>query len=113
MKRRKRSGAVEVWNSLPLPAQQEQEIERFFKNVSDRDRKWVESWEEYQIALRRGKPETALEIASALLFGSGFTRGLEYQKEVNRILYKTFPDLQPIDPVVPCSNRVGYWDSTR
>ena len=69
----------------------EEDLERFFKDVSAKDREWVESWWEYQLALSRGKPETALEIACVLLLGKGPTR--EYIREINIILHKTFPEL--------------------
>jgi hypothetical protein len=63
-----------------------EELERFLKDFSSKDREYLEGWPEYQKALKRGTT-TAIEAASIILLnnlGAGDTR---------RILKKHFPDL--------------------
>jgi hypothetical protein len=62
------------------------ELERFLKDFSSQDRKYLEGWPEYHRALKKGTT-TAIEVASIILLnnlGAG---------ETMRLLKKHFPDL--------------------
>jgi hypothetical protein len=65
----------------------ESELERFFKDFSQRDRKYVEGWTEYQNAVKDGRITTAIEVASIILLNNLGAR------ETKAILRKHFPDL--------------------
>jgi hypothetical protein len=72
----------------------EAEIGRFFAAYSDKQRKWVERSSEYQMALKRGKTGTALEIASVVIsyFDSGDYNQMRY--DIKRIFKKEFPKIE-------------------
>ena len=65
----------------------EDELERFFKDFSQRDRKYVEGWSEYQNAIKAGRIITAIEVASVILLNQ------QGAKEIMAALRKHFPDL--------------------
>jgi hypothetical protein len=66
------------------------EIERFFKDLSNKDRKRVESCSEYQFALKSGNTTAALEIASVMVINQ--RRWRETQEDLTRVFLKHFPE---------------------
>ena len=70
------------------------EIEKFFSAYRNEERKWVEDSPEYQLAIKRGKITTALEIASVLIayFDSG--NHSQKKKDIKRIFKKEFPEIE-------------------
>ena len=66
------------------------EIERFFALYSAKQRKWVEISSEYQIAVKRGKTITALEIAAVIV--SSQDPG-QCRRDVRLIFKKEFPEI--------------------
>ncbi|SPE54957.1 hypothetical protein SBV1_200012 [Verrucomicrobia bacterium] len=62
-------------------------LESFFKGFSQHERQYVETWSEYQNAIKRGEINTAIEVASIILLNN-----LGY-RETKAILRKHFPDL--------------------
>jgi hypothetical protein len=70
---------------------QSEELECFLKGYSDWERRWLEGFEEYQIAVRAGKMTTAMEIACAVLLSSSSVS--EISRDVKRIFQQAFPEL--------------------
>jgi len=58
---------------------------------SARSREWVESYPEYQFALKRGKITKALEIAAVIL--SDMFKSHERKRDIDRIMKKEFPEI--------------------
>jgi hypothetical protein len=81
-------------SNVNLSVEEEIEIDRFFKGYSAENRKEVESWSEYQMALRAGKVTMALEVASVILesyLPHGFQHG-RIREQFRKILGPYFPD---------------------